>query len=318
MATKPQPKKSPAETAEKKSESKSAVPPVEETAVKEPPKIAKAGSRSRKAVEAATKESDRKAKALQREESKATSSAPQPNSRKRHSKAYLEALKLIDRSHYYDLPDAIELAKKTIRVKFDASLEMHFNLGVDPQQADQMVRASVVLPSGTGKVLRVAVLTAASNHPAVKAAGADLVGDDDLIAKIEKGQLDFDRLIATPDCMSKLGKLAKVLGPRGLMPNPKSGTVTTDPAKAVKEAKAGKVEFRIDKQGIVHQAIGKASFSADNLLDNAKALIDAIHKAKPAAAKGTYLKSITLATTMGPGIKIDTAKALAAISRTNK
>jgi large subunit ribosomal protein L1 len=233
-----------------------------------------------------------------------------PNQKKRHGKNYLAALELVDRSKQYELEEAVKLAKQTSKVKFDAAVELHTNLGIDPRQADQTVRTTVVLPAGTGKSLRVAVLASSDQQAAAKSAGADLVGDDNLIGKIEKGQLDFDILIATPDMMPKLAKLAKVLGPKGLMPNPKSGTVTVDVAKAVKDAKAGKVEFRTDKQGIVHQAVGRVSFSEEDLLTNLKTLIGAIMKAKPAAAKGTYVKAMTLTTSMGPGIKLNTSKVL--------
>jgi ribosomal protein L1 len=235
-----------------------------------------------------------------------------PNQRKRHSKAYLEAIKLIDKEKLYEITDAIELAKQSSKVKFDASVELHVNLGVDPRQADQMVRATVILPSGTGKKLRIAVLSATDKHAEAKKAGADIVSDGDLIETITKGEVKFDVLIATPDMMAKLSKAAKVLGPRGLMPNPKSGTVTPNVASAVEQAKAGKVEFRIDKQAIVHLAIGKVSFSADKLEANLKAAIDAIMKAKPAATKGTYVKAMSLSTSMGPGIKLDIQKAIAA------
>jgi large subunit ribosomal protein L1 len=287
---------------------------------KEPTKVTKAGPRSRKALDEAEAEAERKAKAATKAtEAEAPKPKPsQPNPLKKHGKAYREAAKLVDRTQLYDLEAGLELAKQTVKVKFDPSIEMHFNLGVDPQHADQMVRSSVVLPAGTGKSLRVAVLTTGDKQAAAKAAGADVVGEADLIAQIEKGKLDFDRLIATPDVMPKLSKLAKILGPRGLMPNPKSGTVTADPAKAVKEAKAGKVEFRIDKQGIIHQVIGKASFSAADLLANAKALIDAIQKAKPAASKGTYVKAVTIASSMGPGIKLDPSKVVAVVSSRTK
>ncbi len=218
---------------------------------------------------------------------------------------------MVDRTKLYELEEAIELAQKTSAVKFDASLELHMNLGVDPKQADQMVRATVVLPAGTGKSLRVAVLTDTKQDEA-KSAGADLVGAEDLMAKIEKGEINFDKLITTPDMMPKLSKLAKVLGPKGLMPNPKSGTVTADVAKAVTEAKAGKIEFRIDKQAIVHQIVGKVSFTKADLETNVKTLIDAVIKAKPSAAKGTYVTSMSMTTTMGPGIKLDVTKAIAA------
>lgn len=275
----------------------------------------KAGKRSAKAVAEAEEEARRKAaaqaKAAESNVKSQTSQVNKPNPLKQHGKNYRQAAELVDKRKQYELSEAIELAKQTVKVKFDPSLELHLNLGVDPRQADQMVRSSVVLPAGTGKSLRVAVLAPSAKHADAKQAGAEVVGEDDLIAKIEQGKINFDRLIATPDMMPKLSKVAKVLGPKGLMPNPKSGTVTPDVAKATAEAKAGKVEFRIDKQAIVHQAIGKASFKAEDLLANAKTLIDAVMKAKPSAAKGTYVKAMALATSMGPGIKLNVQKALA-------
>ena len=191
---------------------------------------------------------------------------------------------------------------------------MHVNLGVDPRQADQMVRATVTLPHGTGKTLRVAAYVDGKDAEAAKNAGADIAGTTELLKDIESGKLNFDLLIAPPAGMTTLGKVAKILGPRGLMPNPKAGTVTTDVAGAVKDAKAGKVEFRIDKQAIVHQAVGKVSFKPEQLLDNANAFLGAILKAKPSAAKGTYIKAVTATTSMGPGVKIDTATTIATLS----
>lgn len=260
-------------------------------------KVTKAGPKSAKAVKDAEAEATRKEAAAQKAEAKPAKQHDNPP--KRHGKKYRQAAELVDKTKQYELDEAIALAKKTAVVKFDASLEMHFNLGVDPKQADQMVRASVVLPAGTGKDKRVATITS---------------DDDKLIAKIEKGQIDFDVLITTPDMMPKLAKLAKILGPKGLMPNPKSGTVTTDVDKAVKEAKGGKVEFRVDKQSIVHQAVGKVSFSDADLAKNIKALVAAVQKAKPASSKGTYIKAVSLTTSMGPGIRLDAAKLLAASS----
>jgi large subunit ribosomal protein L1 len=286
---------------------------VEESAEEAEPKLAKAGKRSKKAVEEVESEEARKAAAAEKKEAEpAKKIIHVPNPRNRHGKNYLKSLELVDKTKQYELEEAIELIKKTSTVKFDASLELHVNLGLDPKQADQMVRASVVLPAGTGKSLKVAVLAPASEHEAVKKAGADLVGEDDLLAKIEKGQLGFDRLITTPAMMPKLAKLAKVLGPKGLMPNPKSGSVTNDLVKAIEESKAGKVEFRIDRQAIVHQSFGKVSFKNEDLLENAKVLIQAIMKAKPSAAKGTYVLGMSLTTSMGPGIKIGVQQAIAA------
>jgi large subunit ribosomal protein L1 len=271
-------------------------------------KFTKAGKHSKKAVEEAEAEEARKAKAVE-----AKDEAPAqkqkvvhvPNMKKRHGKSYVASLEKVDRNNRYELAEGIKLAKETSKVKFDASLELHFNLGVDPRQADQMVRASVVLPHGTGKTIRIAVVADEAGVAAAKKAGADVAGGEDLIAKMAKGDLNFDKLIATPAMMPALGKLAKVLGPKGLMPNPKSGSVTPDVATAVAEAKAGKVEFRIDKQAIVHQVIGKVSFSDEQLLENAKEVVNAVMKAKPSAAKGTYVKAISIASSMGPSVKLD-------------
>jgi large subunit ribosomal protein L1 len=276
----------------------------------------KAGKRSSKAQREAEAEEARKTDAAENkgkvEEAPKPRQVQKPNPKNQHGKAYRAAAELVDRTKHYELEEAVALTKQTVTTKFDATVELHVNLGVDPRQADQMVRATVVLPAGTGKKLRVAVLAATDKHAEAKKAGADIVSDGDVIAKIEKGKLDFDVIIATPDMMATLSKVAKVLGPRGLMPNPKSGTVTSNVAGAVEQAKAGRVEFRIDKQAIVHAAIGKASFSTEQLEANAKALIDAILKAKPSATKGVYMQAITLTTSMGPGIKLDVQKAIAA------
>ena len=229
-----------------------------------------------------------------------------------HGKKYLEAAKLVDRSVVYAPLEAAELVKQTSTVGFDPSVEVHLRLGVDPRHADQMVRGTVVLPHGTGKVVRVVVF--ATGEKAVEAlrAGADEAGGDDLVKKIEAGWLDFDVALATPDSMGLVGKLGKILGRRGLMPNPKAGTITFDIERAVKEVKAGRVEFRTDKAGIVHVAVGKSSFEAAALVDNLATLLDAINRAKPAGAKGQYLKSLTIASTMGPGIRVDVPGLLAA------
>ncbi len=284
-------------------------------------KTAKAGKRSAKAVREAEAEEARLAAKEERahEDAVATEQpkAPRrtmPNPLHQHGKKYRAAGELVDRTKLYSLTEALELAAKTASTKFDSSVEFHINLGVDPRQADQMVRASVVLPHGTGRTLRVAVFADGEAAEKAKAADADIVGTDKLLAEIEAGKLNFDMLIATPDKMATLGKVAKVLGPRGLMPNPKSGTVTPDAAKAVTEAKAGKVEFRIDKQAIVHQAVGKVSFKADDLRANAVAFLEAVIKAKPSAAKGTYIKAIAVATSMGPGIKVDAAATVTEIA----
>jgi len=212
--------------------------------------------------------------------------------------------KVQDRS--YTLEEALPLVKELKYVKFDETVEVAIRLGVDPKHADQMVRGTVVLPHGLGKSKRVLVIAGAEKQKEAQDAGADITGGDDIVEKILGGWMDFDAVVATPDMMRGVGRLGKVLGPRGLMPNPKTGTVTTDIAKAVREIKAGKVEFRVDKTGIVHAPLGKVSFAADALVANAHALMDSILKAKPAAAKGKYLKSITVSSTMGPGVRIDT------------
>jgi large subunit ribosomal protein L1 len=229
-----------------------------------------------------------------------------------HGKKYLEAAKLVDRTQLYAPLEAVDLVKKTTMVAFDASIELHLRLGVDPRHADQMVRGTVVLPHGTGKIVRVAVFAQGEKAQEALRAGADEVGGDDLVKKIEAGWLEFDVALATPDSMGMVGKLGKILGRRGLMPNPKAGTITFDLERAVKEVKAGRVEFRADKAGIVHAPLGKSSFEAAALLDNLAALVDAINRAKPAGAKGQYLKGLTIASTMGPGIRVDVPGVLAA------
>ena len=223
----------------------------------------------------------------------------------KQSKKMKEAMSQVEPRNY-DIDEAIELALKLPKAKFDESLELHVKLGVDSKQADQQVRGTVVLPNGTGKSKKVLVIAKSEKADQAQAAGADYVGDDDMIAKIAGGWLDFDAVVATPDMMPQLGRIAKVLGPKGLMPNPKAGTVTVDTAKAVKDIKAGKVEYRLDKNNIIHASIGKVSFGKDKLKENYDVLLEAIVKAKPATAKGTYLKSIAISTTMGPGIKIST------------
>jgi large subunit ribosomal protein L1 len=212
----------------------------------------------------------------------------------------------------YTLAEALPLVKKIKFAKFDETVELSIRLGVDPKHADQMVRGTVVLPHGLGKSKRVLVIASADKQKEAQEAGADITGGDDVVDKILGGWLDFDAVVATPDMMRGVGRLGKVLGPRGLMPNPKTGTVTTDIAKAVREIKAGKVEFRVDKTGIVHAPVGKTSFDAEALVNNAQALVDSIVKAKPPAAKGRYLKSITVSSTMGPGVRIDTTSVEAA------
>jgi len=221
-------------------------------------------------------------------------------------KKYKESLKLIEPGKLYDPKDALELVQKVAKAKFDESVEVHVKLGVDPRHADQQVRGVVVLPHGTGKTLRVLVFAKGEKAKEAEAAGADFVGAEELVTKIQsENWFDYDVVVATPDMMGAVGRLGKLLGPKGLMPNPKSGTVTFDVAKAIAEIKAGKVEYRVDKTSIVHVAIGKVSFGTEKLLDNFRTLMEAVIKAKPAAAKGTYLKSVTLTSTMGPGIKVN-------------
>jgi large subunit ribosomal protein L1 len=212
---------------------------------------------------------------------------------------------LVDREKAYGLRDAVEVLKSAPATKFDESVDLAVNLGVDPKHADQMVRGGIVLPHGTGKSVRILVFAKGDKEKEAQAAGADHVGGDDLAKKIQEGWLEFDRVIATPDMMGVVGRLGRVLGPRGLMPNPKLGTVTMDVGRAVAEQKSGKVEYRVEKAGIVHVSVGRKSFSVDQLVDNATALIDALVRAKPASAKGTYLKKISISTTMGPGVRID-------------
>ena len=227
----------------------------------------------------------------------------------KHGKKYGEAAKLVDRATQYDPADAIALVKKTATAKFDETVEVHIRTGCDGRHAEQQIRGAVVLPNGTGKTVKVLVFAKGAKLDEAQAAGADFVGGDDLIPRIQnEGWLDFDVVVATPDMMGVVGRLGKILGPKGLMPNPKAGTVTMDVTKAINDIKAGKIEYRLDKSNIVHVPIGKVSFTEEALSENYGALMDAIMKAKPSALKGQYLKSITLATTMGPGVKVSTAK----------
>lgn len=224
----------------------------------------------------------------------------------KHGKKYVDSSKLIEKNKLYDANEAMELCTKTASAKFDETVEMHVRLGVDSRHADQQVRGAIVLPNGTGKKVRVLVICKGDKIKDAQDAGADFVGSEEMAQKIQnEGWTDFDVLITTPDMMGVVGRLGKVLGPRGLMPNPKAGTVTMDVAKAVNEAKAGKIEYRLDKSNIIHCPIGKASFGTEKLLQNFNTLLDAIVKAKPAAAKGQYIKSCVVATTMGPGIKVN-------------
>jgi len=230
----------------------------------------------------------------------------------KHGKKYREASALVDREQVYQPLEAVELAKATTFVAFDASMEVHLKLGVDPRHADQMVRGTVVLPHGTGKVVRVAVFAQGEKAQEALRAGADEVGGDDLVKRIDDGWFEFDVAIAAPDMMGTVGRLGKKLGPRGLMPNPKSGTVTFDIERAVGEIKSGRIEFKVDRAGIIHAPVGRASFTPEQLAANVATLVDAVNRAKPSGAKGTYMRTLTLAPTMGPGIRIDIPSALAA------
>lgn len=279
-----------------------------------PKAVAKAGKRSEKALkEVAEKEAKEKRKAThdtsaQGDTESHVSKGPKPVTRpkiERRGKKYQAVSKLVDSTKIYSLVEALELATKTSPTKFDASVEVHVRMGVDPRQADQNIRATVSLPHGTGKTVRVAVFAPDTDHEAAKKAGADLVGDEELLKALDKGELNFDVLITSPAYMPRLGKYARLLGPRGLMPNPKSGTVAADVAKATEEAKTGKVEYRVDKQAIVHLSIGKVSFGSSKLADNAKAFFDSLASQKPSSLKGSYIKSISVSTTQGPGIKVE-------------
>jgi large subunit ribosomal protein L1 len=223
----------------------------------------------------------------------------------KRSKRYVASVAKIDKRKLYELEEAIKTMKDAATAKFDESVEVAVRLGVDPRKADQMVRGTVVLPHGTGKTVRVLVIAKGEKDREAKDAGADFTGAEDLIEKITGGWLDFDVMIATPDTMGQVGKLGRVLGPRGLMPNPKTGTVTFEVAKAVKDAKAGKIDFRVDKYGIIHALVGKKSFSIDQLKENIRAFMDVVNRLKPSSAKGIYIKSLTLSSTMGPGVRLD-------------
>ena len=223
----------------------------------------------------------------------------------KRGKKYLEAVKLVDRSKAYPINEAVELVKKTSFTKFDASVEVAFRLGVDPKKADQQIRGAVVLPNGTGKTQRVLVFAKGPKAKEAEAAGADYVGDSEYINKISQGWFEFDVIVATPDMMGEVGKLGRTLGPKGLMPNPKTGTVTFDVTKAVNEIKAGKVEYRVDKAGNIHVPIGKASFEDSKLVENFNTIFETMQKVKPAASKGTYMKNVAITSTMGPSVKVD-------------
>lgn len=282
-----------------------------ETIKKEKETTAKAGKRSEKGLKEAKEKIEKVEKqktALKAEEKAAVKpeklQKPTRPKIERRGKKYQEASKSIDKTKQYSLKEALEAAIKTSVSKFDSTVELHVRLNVDPKQADQNIRDSVVLPAGTGKSVRVAVYSDDENVGKAKKAGADIAGSDDFLAALDKEKIDFDVLIATPNVMQKLAKYARLLGPKGLMPNPKSGTVSNDVEKAVQQAKAGKIEYRVDSYGIIHCSVGKASFGVDKLLSNAQTVLASIKQNKPASLKGMYLNSITVATTMGPGIKV--------------
>jgi len=276
--------------------------------------LAKSGKRSAKALAEAEEKAEKEARkeagdtSSQTGEEASVKKGPKPVTRpiiERRGKNYRKVAEKIEHSKLYSLEEAVALAAETSPARFDASVEVHVRLNVDPRQADQNIRATVSLPHGTGKTIRVAVFAPEGDHKAAQAAGADVVGDETFIAQLDKEVIDFDILVATPQYMPKLGKYARLLGPRGLMPNPKSGTVATDVAKAVKEAKAGKVEYRVDKQAIIHLGVGKVSFGAEKLVENTKAFFDSLQSQKPSSLKGSYVKTITISTTMGPGVKVE-------------
>lgn len=279
--------------------------PVEEVAEE---KFAKAGKKSKKHVEEVKAEEERQARKAERATEPEKKVGPKPVTRsrlERRGKNYRKANEKVEKNKAYSLEEAVKLAIETSPVKFDATLEMHFRLGVDPRQADQNIRATVTLPAGTGKDVRVAVFAPLDIAKAAKVAGADIAEDEEFTKRLDKEQLDFDVLISTPQYMPKLGKYARLLGPKGLMPNPKAGTVTTDIEKAVKEAKAGKIEYRVDKQAIVHVGLGKLSFGADKLMENINAFVESLKSQKPASIKGQYVKSVYISTTMGPSILVE-------------
>lgn len=280
-----------------------------EEAPAEEPKVAKAGKRSAKAIaEAEEKAAKEERKAQDSDEDDAPTKPKQEQKTRtrveRASKKFRKAVELVDKSKEYSVKEALELAVKTSTTAFDGTVELHVRLNVDPKHADQNIRESLVLPNGTGRSVKVAVFGEADDVAAAKKAGADIAGSDEFLQQLDKGTIDFDVLIATPTVMAKLGKYARVLGPKGLMPNPKSGTVTPDVAKAVEQAKAGKVEVRVDESGIVHLGVGKVSFGADKLYENVQAVFAALKGAKPGSVKGSYVVSIFTTTTMGPSIRI--------------
>ena len=289
-------KEAPAEEQDKKSEEKATV--------------AKAGKRSAKGIAEAEAKAEKIEKQHHRDEEEQQAPAKPKYVQKTRSKLeragkkYREAAKAIDREKEYSTKDALELAVKSSTTKFDGTVEMHIRLNVDPRQADQNIRETFTLPAGTGKTVRVAVFAEADDVAVAKKAGADIAGSDEFLQQLDKGQVNFDVLIATPNVMAKLGKYARVLGPKGLMPNPKSGTVTKDVTKAIEQSKAGKVEVRVDETGIIHLGIGKVSFGADKLFENAQAVFSVVKNAKPGSVKGNYVNSIFVTTTMGPSVRI--------------
>ena len=305
-----------AEAAVETSKAVETVGEAEEEALEQEEHYAKAGKRSEKAVKAAEAEAER----LARKEAGDTTpqgdavanieKGPAPKTRplaERKSKAYKKVAKLVDKTKSYSLAEALELAIQTATTKFDSTVEMHVRLGVDPKQADQNIRTTVTLPNGTGKDIKVAALVTDDDVTAAKEAGADFAGEEEVMKMLEKENLAFDVLVATPQLMPKLGRYARLLGPRGLMPNPKAGTVSANPVQAIKEAKAGKVEYRVDKQGIVHLGIGKVSFGPEKLLENANVFVNSLKAARPTTLKGNYIISASIATTMGPSIKVELA-----------
>ena len=278
--------------------------------VEETEQFAKSGKKSKKHIEEVKAEEERQARKAERAASESTEKprGEKPVTRpkiERRGKKYQEAAKLIEKGKIYNLKEAIDLALKTNPTKFDASLEIHARLGVDPRQADQNIRTTLVLPNGNGKTVRVAVFAPADICKVAKAAGADIAEDEEFLKALDKGEINFDVLISTPAYMPKLGKYARTLGPKGLMPNPKAGTVTMDIEKAVRESKAGKVEYRVDKQSIVHIGVGKVSFGAEKLAENINAFFESLKAQKPASLKGSYVKSVYITTTMGPSIQIE-------------
>lgn len=282
----------------------------EKRSTEAPAATAKAGKRSAKALREEAERQEKEARKESNETTEAKPKAPVTPTRsrlERRAKGYRKSAEQVQKDKVYSLKEAVALAKKTSHVKFDATVEVHINLGVDPRQADQNVRDTLVLPAGTGKTVKIAVFT--DDPAAAKQAGAAIAGTDEILGMLDKGVTDFDILIATPNLMAQLGKYARTLGPRGLMPNPKSGTVTTDIKKAVSEAQAGRVEYRVDSTGIVHLGIGKVSFGDEQLLENLQAVLDNIKANKPASLKGTYIEAIHLTTSMGPSITIDSAAA---------